>query len=154
MKDTQATQMKMMNSLSKEKTDSFLNWLNHWDSRIETHDDRETQFIITEKLKRAFGKIEYFLSKSDEKVMLKARGNLIPGSNDANEKEVLAMFENQKKDWYKDFKKISGDMTYIRCILDNIYELKNRRSYECFKLRTENSKLRAELKKLRNQRSS
>lgn len=132
----------------------FKGWLAHWDRNIVTQDDVETQQIVTDKIMNAFYGIENLLHKSDQKAMLKARGVLIPGSNEANEKEVVAMFENQKKSWYKGLKTISRDMTYIKSILENIYEIKNRRSRECFQLRAENSKLRAEIDQLRQRGSN
>lgn len=132
----------------------FKGWLAKWDRNIVTQDDVETQQIVTDKLLNAFSGIENLLHISDQKAMLKARGNLPPGSNEANEKEVLAMFGNQKKSWYKGLKTISRDMTYIKSILENIYEIKNRRSRECFQLRAENSKLRAEIEQLRQSRGN
>lgn len=145
------TQERMTTSHSKMVED-FKGWLEKWNRDIVTQDDIENQEMIRGKLQNAFAQIEFFLNKSDQKVMIKARGDLAPGSDEANKKEVLAMFENQKKDWYKNFKKISLDVSYVGCIIDNIYEIKNRRSYECFSLRAENSKLRAELEKLRNEK--
>lgn len=136
-----------------EMVENFKAWLAKWNDNIVTQDDVETQFIVLEKLMKSIGKIELLLSKSDEKAMLKARGNLIPGSNEAMEKEVLAMIENQKKSWYIQLKDVSYTLTYIRSILDNVYEIKNRRSYECFKLRAENSKLREEISRLRNEKA-
>lgn len=130
--------------------EDFNAWLSKWNRDIVTLDDIENNEIIREKLKNAFTQIESLLQKSDYKMMIKARGDLTPGSNEANEKEVFAMLENQKKEWYRNLKQSSLDITYIRSILDNIYELKNRRSYECFALRAENSKLRSELEKYRN----
>ena len=116
----------------------FNGWPAKWDRNIVTQDDVETQQIVTDKIMNAFSGIEDLLHKSDQKAMLKARGLVTPGSNEANEKEVIAMFENQKKSWYKNLKNISYDLTYIKSILDNIYEIKNRRSRECFQLRAEN----------------
>ncbi|MEE6129139.1 hypothetical protein V2E39_17190 [Chryseobacterium arthrosphaerae] len=127
----------------------FKGWLSKWDQNIVTQDDLETQEIMINKLMNAFLCIENLLHKSDQKVMTRARGDLLPGSNEANEKEVMAMFENQKKSWYKGLKSISRDMTYIKSILEHIYEIKNRRSRECFQLRAENSRLRAEIEQLR-----
>jgi len=132
----------------------FKGWLAQWDRNIVTQDDVETKQIVTEKLVNAFSEIENLLHKSDVKVMKKAKGNLLPGSNEANEKEVLAMLENQKMPWYKSLKAISRDMTYLKSILENIYEIKNRRSRECFQLRAENSKLRAEIEQLRQNRGN
>ncbi|AZB23636.1 hypothetical protein EG339_02870 [Chryseobacterium bernardetii] len=132
----------------------FKGWLAKWDRNIVSQDDVETQQIVTDKLMNAFSGIEDLLHKSDQKAMMKARGELTPGSNEANEKEVIAMLENQKKSWYIGLKTISRDMTYIKSILENIYEIKNRRSRECFQLRAENSKLRAEIEQLRQSRGN
>ena len=98
--------------------------------------------MILEKLYNGFSKIEKMLNESDHKAMLKARGNLIPGTNEANEKEVLAMLENQKKTWYMELKQVSLDITYCRSVIDHIFELKNRKTDEIFRLRAENAKLR------------
>ena len=144
----------MTNSLSKETIEAFTYWVNGWDERIQTHDDRETEDIMKEKLMFGFNTIEKLLQESDHKAMIKARGNLSTGSNEANEKEVLAMFENQKKPWYSNLKKVSHMCTEVRNTLSNIYELKNRRTTETFKLRAENAMLRIELQKLKNERSS
>ncbi|WNI34674.1 hypothetical protein [Chryseobacterium sp. SG20098] len=127
----------------------FKQWLVKWDRDIVTQDDIETQQIVIEKIMKAFKCIEDLLHKSDQKAMSIASKNLVPGSNEALEKEVLAMFENQKKSWYKNLKNTSYDLTYIKSILENIYEIKNRRSRECFQLRAENAKLRAEINQLR-----
>ncbi|WP_294267719.1 hypothetical protein [uncultured Chryseobacterium sp.] len=128
---------------------NFALWLNKWDNNIVTQDDLETQGILLEKIKNGFLQIDKLLNESDLKVMAKARGHLIPGSNEANEKEVLAMFENQKREWYKNLKKVSKDLGYFYAILENIYEIKNRRTHECFKLRAENAQLREEIRRLR-----
>jgi hypothetical protein len=147
--NNQNQKMKTTAALSNETLENFKNWVNGWDERIQTHDDRETEQIIKEKLMFGFATIEKLLSESDQKVMSKARGNLIPGSNEANEKEVMAMLENQKKSWYKNLQKVSCICTEVRSTISDIYELKNRRTTETFKLRAENAKLRAELSKLR-----
>lgn len=140
--------MKTTNSHS-EVIDNFRNWLAKWDDNISTQDDLETQSMISEKLIKGFSHIEKLLHSSDQKAMIKSRGNFIIGSNESNEKEVLAMFENQKKSWYKNLKKLSHDLTYINTILNHIYEIKNRRTYECFQLRSENARLRSEIERLK-----
>lgn len=153
MKQQQTTTKTMTTTTSHSNMLSdFKGWLAKWDDRIVTQDDVETQFIIQQKLLKGFTTIEKLLSESDKKVMIKARGNLSPGSNESNEKEVMAMFENQKKPWYKNLQNTSYDLTYIRSILDNVYEIKNRRSRECFQLRAENAKLRQEILKLKNEK--
>lgn len=132
----------MKTSLSDEQKENFQNWIQGWDNRIESLDDIQTKEILTNKCKRAWSTITKLLNESDNKAMIKARGNLYAGSNEANEKEVKAMFENQKKQWYVDLKDIQSDMTYLMIAIENVYELKNRRTLEMFKVRAENSKLR------------
>ncbi|WP_121460012.1 hypothetical protein [Chryseobacterium defluvii] len=131
---------------------NFAGWIKKWNDGIATQDDFETKIMLLEKLQRGFAIITKLLEDNDKKIMIKARGNLIPGSNEANEKEVMALLENQKKPWYKNLESVRNDLNYIRHVLDNIYEIKNRRSYECFQLRAENHKLRAEIERLRNEK--
>lgn len=138
------------NQPTSETIDAFKNWLKGWDATIHTHDDRESQEMISEKLLFIFTTIEKLLHDSDQKVMLKARGSLEPGSDAANEKEVMAMLLNQKRTWYKDLKRASCLATSIKNTISDIYELKNRRNDEVFKLRSENAQLRLELEKYRN----
>ena len=118
---------------------------------IHTHDDHDTETLISQKLMFCFSQIESMLHKSDEKVMKKARGTLMPGSDQANEKEVLAMFANQKNQWYKDLKRASSYITEIKGNLSAIYELKNRRADEVFRIRSENSKLSQEIQRLKEE---
>ncbi|MCQ4139201.1 hypothetical protein [Chryseobacterium sp. EO14] len=131
-----------------DMADNFRKWLEMWDDTIVTQDDVETQQIIRDKLLNAFAKIELFLAESNDKAMIKARGSLPARSDEARKAEALGIIENQKKQWYKDLEKISLDITYVRSILGNIYEIKNRRTHECFKLRAENAQLREEVKRL------
>ncbi|GAB0156198.1 hypothetical protein CHRYSEOSP005_14620 [Chryseobacterium sp. Alg-005] len=143
--------MTMKTTSHSETAAAFKAYMARWNDNVVTQDDIETQFIVREKLTKAFGMIEFLLNKSDEKAMIKARGNLIPGSREALDKEVFAMRENQKKSWYHDMKTVSNTLSYVRIILENVYEIKNRRSYECFKLRADNAKLRSENEKLREE---
>lgn len=140
----------MTSHSNEEMLQNFKAWLSKWNTEIVSHDDFENQIIILEKIMSGISQIENLLVKSDQKAMIKARGNLIAGSNEANEKEVLAMIENQKKPWYKNLQGVSHDLTYIRSIFQNIYEIKNRRSHECFRLRAEVSRLRIENEKLKS----
>lgn len=136
------------NSLSELK-EHFKKWLENWDATIATHDDKETQQILLEKLFNGFGVIEQILARSDEKAMIKGRGTLEPGTDEAIKKEVEALMENQKKTWYKQLKNVSLDITYARSVMFQVYELKNRKTDEIFRLRSENAKLRAEIANLK-----
>ncbi len=143
-----------MISLSDEQKEHFAAWIRGWDERVKTQDDNDTREMIRNKFKRGWLTINSLLSESDQKAMVKARGNLTPGTNEANEKEVLAMFENQKKNWYQELQKVRDDLTYVEYTIDHLYELKNRRSYENIRLRAEISKLNTELNELKRQNSN
>lgn len=119
-----------MDSHSEIKT-NFKNWLNNWDDRIATYDDRHTQEISQERFKWCIGTINKILNDTDEQAMKKHADN---------ESKVKAMFKNQEKQFYKDLKKVAGLLTCEMVRIDNLYELKNRKSYENFKLRAELAK--------------
>lgn len=142
--------MTKMISHSEKIKENFIEWIKGWDERINTHDDNDSREILKNKMKRGWAVVSNLLNKSDEKAMIKASSKLIIGSNEANEKEVLAMIENQKKQWYKDLKNVRDDLVYLMCVLENIYEIKNRKSHENFELRAENAKLRKEINELKD----
>ncbi|QNS40156.1 hypothetical protein H0S70_07010 [Chryseobacterium manosquense] len=118
-------------SPTKEAKQNFTNWLNNWDASISTQDDRETIEITREKYKWCIGTIHKILSDTDASMMKKY--------ND-DESKVKAMFKNQSKPFYKDLKKVADFLTCEMVRIDNLYELKNRKSYDNIKLRTQLSK--------------
>lgn len=125
-------QTKMMtNSLSEETKENFANWLNSWDARIETMDDRETQDMIREQLNWCIGVIINMQNKSDQKVMAK---------QNTDEQRVKAMFQNQERQWYKDLNRAKNILLAISFKIEGLYELKHRKTHEIFKLRAELSK--------------
>lgn len=136
--------------MNKEQIENFKLWVNGWDERIHTHDDRETEQSIIEKLQNGFGSIEELLISSTDSAIQKATSKLTIGTNEYNEAYVKAMQSNQSKQWFKNLSLVRDDINYIRNIIRSIYELKNRRNLEVFKLRSENSKLRTEIERLKN----
>lgn len=120
-----------MTDSHSEIKENFKRWLNSWDDRIATHDDRHTQEISKDKFNWCIGVINKILSDTDEQAMRKY--------ND-NESKVKAMFKNQEKQFYKDLKKVSDIISCEMIRIDNLYELKNRKSYENFRLRYELAK--------------
>lgn len=123
-------QTKMTDSHSEIK-ENFKRWLDNWDDRIATYDDRHTQEISQERFKWCIGTINKILNDTDDKAMKKYSDN---------ESKVKAMLRNQEKQFYKDLKKVADFMTCEMMRIDNLYELKNRKSYENFKLRAELAK--------------
>ena len=124
--------------MSKTTTDShseiktnLKKWLNGWDDRIATHDDRHTQELSRERFNWCIGTINKILNDTDDQAMKKQSDN---------ELKVKAMFKNQEKQFYKDLKKVADFMTCEMMRIENLYELKNRKSYENFKLRADIAK--------------
>lgn len=122
-----------MKSSNSEKVNDFKDWLNEWDLTIKTHDDIETQISVKNRFNFCIGTINKILNETDEKAMVK---------HQTNEDKVKAMFLNQEKPFYKDLKKIQDILTVEMYRLENLYELKNQKTKEIFRLAAENAKLR------------
>ena len=120
-------------SLNSEKVNDFKDWLNEWDLTIKTHDDIETQIGVKNRFNFCIGTINKILNETDEKVMIR---------HETNEDKVKAMFANQEKPFYKDLKKIQDFLTVEMYRMENLYELKNQKTKEIFRLAAENAKLR------------
>lgn len=114
-----------------EKVENFKKYLNGWDSRISTLDDQHARDISTEKFKFCIGVIGEILNESDTKAMSKFQ---------SDEEKIKAMIANQKKKFHKDLTKVRDILTVEMCRIDNLYELKNRKSHENIRLRSELSK--------------
>lgn len=123
-------QTKMTNFHSEIK-ENFKWWLESWEDRISTYDDRDTQEIMRERFKWCIETINKLLNDTDDKAMSKYSDN---------ESKVKAMFKNQEKQFYKDLKKVADFLTCEMMRVENLYELKNRKSYENFRLRAELAK--------------
>ena len=122
-----------MKSSNSEKVNDFKDWLNDWDLTIKTHDDIETQISVKNRFNFCIGTINRILNETDEKAMVK---------HQTNEDKVKAMFLNQEKQFYKDLKKVQDILTVEMYRLENLYELKNQKTKEIFRLAAENAKLR------------
>lgn len=116
-----------------DTAENFKNWLEDWDSSISTLDDFEAQEISDNKYNFCIYVIDKSLSDSDDKVMSKCM---------TNEDKTRALITNQKKKFYKDLQKVRNIMLVEKIKISNLYELKNRKTNEIFKLRAEISKLK------------
>ena len=56
--------------------------------------------------------------------------------------KMMRTFENQNKSWYKDLKYSSDNLLSVMYSIENVYELKNRRTEENMKLRNEIAQLK------------
>ena len=120
-----------MTDFHSEIKENFKWWLESWEDRISTYDDRDTQEIMRERFKWCIETINKLLNDTDDKAMSKYSDN---------ESKVKAMFKNQEKQFYKDLKKVADFLTCEMMRVENLYELKNRKSYENFRLRAELAK--------------
>ena len=128
--------MNQENKITKchsDTAENFKKWLDGWDSNISTFDDFDAQEISDNKYKFCIYVIDKLLSDSDEKVMSKCI---------TNEEKTRALITNQKKKFYKDLQKVRNIMMVEMYKIANLYELKNRKTNEIFKLRAEISKLK------------
>lgn len=128
----------MMN-LHSETKENFENWLKDWDFKISTLDDHDSIEKSRDNINAVMSSINLFLHKSDEKAMSKY---------DTIEHRGKALVENQNKPFYVQFEKISRVLSTEIYHIERIYELKNRKTKEIFRLNYENSKLRNEIKRL------
>ncbi|WP_407498806.1 hypothetical protein [Elizabethkingia anophelis] len=128
---------KKTNYHSNEMLQHFYGWLNDWDKNINTFDDEDVRKSLKNKLNYGMSVITSIQNKSDEKVLKNA-------SNDSEAGKAL--LENQSKKWYKDFSRMYHDMQSIIFSIDQLYELKNRKSLENIRLRAELAKLKQQLK--------
>lgn len=115
----------------------FYGWLNDWDKNINTFDDEDARKLLKNKLNYGMGVITSIQNKSDEKVLKNASSDSEAGK---------ALLDNQGKKWYKDFSRMYHDMQSIIFSIDQLYELKNRKSLENIRLRAEVAKLKQQLK--------
>lgn len=127
----------MMSSHS-EIADNFKKYLDGWDETIKTHDDIETQESVNNRFKFCIGTIDSILSETSQKAM---------NRHENNEDKVKAMIANEEKKFYKDLKKVRDIITVEMYRLENLYELKNRKTNEIFRLAAENAKLRTKINK-------
>ena len=121
------------------KISHFKKWLNGWDERIETHDDRDTQEIICNRLKWSIGTINKILNDTTDKA--------IHGLT-TDEEKAKAIIKNENKKFYKDLQKVSDNILVTMVQLQSVYELKNRKSYDTIKLRAKIAKMNSNENKI------
>lgn len=128
------TQKKMTISHSKKTIQEALEYfLKQWDYSIETMDD-----------------------ESNREYMISVVNNLGLKLSDLNNSWVLkcgddiTMLEKLfKNDKYKQNESLYSHSVKVIYLIKNLFELKNRRTDEVFKLRSENAELKLEIQKLK-----
>ena len=115
--------------------DNFKKWLHGWDLSVESVDD----FDNRAKIKAILNNSIYVLEKqvSDWELAMIEKDQQDGGNR------YLKLTENEK---YKSFKKASEGLLFVRFAIDNIFELKNRRTSDVFKLRGELAELKNKYK--------
>lgn len=115
----------------EKSIENFKKWLYGWDLSIESMDDDDNR----EKMKIILNNAIYLIEKqlSDWELAMIEQDQKDDGTR------YLDLKNNPK---YNDFKKASDGLTYVMYTLQNVYELKNRRTSEVFKLRGELAELK------------
>lgn len=103
-----------------------------WDDRVETQDDQETEQMLWDILQEAQNKLHLWRSERENKII----------QDNAPEKALPKLQSIRRSKWYSDMERISDNLLYAQSVIKHILELKNRRTAECFKLRSDNAKLR------------
>lgn len=121
-------------ALSEETMEAIALYFNRWNESIYTHDDQDTREMMIDKLQSAWLCIERLLMDWDDKIRAKYPNDFVKATE-----EVL---KNQNTQKYRELKKASEDVLFVRYQIESLYELKNRKSSQLLKLRSENAKLR------------
>lgn len=109
--------------LSKETKENFKNWLDGWDLKIESIDDFEEK----EKMISIIEEASNFLSLQTAEWSAKSI------EKDPTGEGLLSLFENPK---YKDFNRISGNLLWVKNRINDLFEIKHRRTKQNFELRS------------------
>lgn len=128
------TQKKMTISHSKKTIQEAMEYfLKQWDYSIETMDDESNrEYMIS-----VVNNLGLKLSDLNNSWILKC-------NNDISMLEKL--FKNDK---YKQNESLYSHSVKVIYLIKNLFELKNRRTDEVFKLRSENAELKLEIQKLK-----
>lgn len=119
----------------EKSIENFKKWLYGWDLSIESIDDFDNRAKIKAILNNSIYVIEKQLSDWEL--------SMIEKDQEDGGDRYLKLTENEK---YKSFKKASEGLLFVRFAIDNIFELKNRRTSEVFKLKSEIAEIKNNVK--------
>ena len=136
------TQTKTTTCLSNEIKENFNEWLKDWDLKINSVDNRDNLEIAVNQCKGILNLSSKICNDIERKYIKSALNGKLEGSNDYNEAYVKAIEKAETLEAHKELKKINNLAFSLMYYIENLNELKNRRTKENFKLRAEISKLK------------
>lgn len=115
-----------MDSLSK-----FKNYLKGWDYNIESLDDVDTKNKMIAILDQSLSVINLHLSEHEMKCLENDKKN--------NTNSFINLTESKK---YKEFKRNADNLLWMRYTINNLFEIKHRRTKQNLDLRAELAELK------------
>ena len=128
--------------LSDEIKENFNEWLNNWDFKINSVDNRDNLEIAVNQCKSILNLSSKICNDIERKYVKSALNGKLEGSNDYNEAYVKAIEKAESLETHKELKKINNLAFSLMYYIENLNVLKNIRTKENFKLRDEIAKLK------------
>ena len=136
------TQKKTTICLSNEIKENFNDWLKSWDFKINSADNRDNLQIATEGCKTIINLSSKICNDIERKYIKSALNGKLKGSDGYNEAYVKAIEKAEGLETHKELQKIRALSLSLLYYIENLNELKNRRTKENFKLRAEIAELK------------
>ena len=131
--------------LSDEIKENFNEWLKSWDFKINSVDNRDNLEIAVNKCKGILNLSSKICNNIERKYIKSALNGKLEGSNDYNEAYVKAIEKAESLETHKELQKINNLAFSLMYYIENLNELKNIRTKENFKLRSEIVELKSKL---------
>ena len=131
--------------LSDEIKENFNEWLKSWDFKINSVDNRDNLESAVNQCKGILNLSSKICNNIERKYIKSALNGKLEGSNDYNEAYVKAIEKAESLETYKELQKINNLAFSLMYYIENLNELKNIRTKENFKLRSEIVELKSKL---------
>ena len=135
----------MTTCLSNEIKENFNEWLKSWDFKINSVDNRDNLEIAVNQCKSIINLSSKICNDIERKYIKSALNGKLERSSEYNEAYVKAIEKAESLETHKELQKINKLAFSLMHYIENINELKNRRTKENFKLRAEIAELKSKL---------
>ena len=134
--------MKYLKTYEEKQGITFNEWLKSWDFKINSVDNRDSLEIAVNQCKGILNLSSKICNDIERKYIKSALNGKLEGSNEYNEAYVKAIEKAESIETHKELKKINSLAFSLMYYIENLNELKNIRTKENFKLRDEIAKLK------------
>ena len=131
--------------LSDEIKENFNEWVKSRDFKINSADNRDNLQKATEGCKGITNLSSKICNDIERKYIKSALNGKLEGSNEYNEAYVKAIEKAESLETHKELQKINNLAFSLMYYIENLNELKNIRTKENFKLRSEIAELKSKL---------